>query len=159
MMTNTTQQKAFSSLFALAGILCCILHSICQYNLGVFADEFGRFSWTAFYGGSIWNMVDTLSLGLFILLALGGFLLSRMGTAPKAALLVYNCLLLALTVKIRCGHLAYTGEIGVPLWDVFGGAVGFALLLLECAVLLLCCILAAAQLISSSPAAAQPQAA
>lgn len=77
-MKRTAQLEVISVLLTLIGIAGVVLRGICIWHLGVFADEFGRFSWSAFYGGGLWSVADMASLVFLFLLAAGGAFLSRM---------------------------------------------------------------------------------
>ena len=137
-----------SVLFFLIGMVCFILHCICVWHIGVFADEFGRFSWTSFYGGVLWNAADMAFCAFFIILAVGGSFYERMGRAFKAAFFIFSCFTLVLAIKIRYSNYAFAAGNNIPIWDVFGGKVYFGLVLIEIAMILLFCILSAIALLA-----------
>lgn len=142
-MKRTAQLEVISVLLTLIGIVCVILRGICIWHLGVFADEFGRFSWSAFYGGGLWSAADMASLVFLLLLAAGGSLLLRMGRSLQLALPLFSFAVLALTVKLRCSNFLYAAQIDTPLWEVFGGPGLFSLVMIELVLLLAHCALSA----------------
>lgn len=154
-MKRTVQTEIISTLLILIGIACVVLRVICIWHLGVFADEFGRFSWSAFYGGGLWYTADMACLVFLVLLTVGGALLPRM-RALKPVLFLFSLLVLALTVKLRYSNSLYAAQIDTPLWEVFGGPGLFSLVVIELVLLLSFCVLTAAGWLAGGEAAGAP---
>ena len=154
-MKRTVQTEIISTLLILIGIACVVLRVICIWHLGVFADEFGRFSWSSFYGGGLWNTADMACLVFLVLLTMGGALLPRM-RALKPVLFLFSLLVLALTVKLRYSNSLYAAQIDTPLWEVFGGPGLFSLVVIELVLLLSFCVLTAAAWLTGGKTAGAP---